>query len=93
MRAVAFKGVLAAGLTVFVAVPTAIGVEKFIPNGHLYSPDNRPLPPLNSPADYINNRTDVYQSEIHRKEYERKMFDTEFYRYDLNPGPADGPQY
>lgn len=92
MLAVALKGLIAAGFLAL-AVTGSHAVEKFIPQGHLYTPDNQPLPPLNSPSDYINNRTDIYQTEIYRKEYDRKIFDQEFFRYDLAPGPYSGPRY
>lgn len=97
MRTAGFKGVLVATATLLVAAPIALSAEKFIPDGHLWSPDNTPIPPLNSPGDYINNRSDVYQSEIYRRQYDLQMFDTEMDRFidhDLiNPGPASGPSY
>jgi hypothetical protein len=71
-------------------------VEDFIPQGQAYGPGDDTLPPLNSRKDYINGRTDIYQTEIYRSHENLKMFDTEinrFIQHDLNPGPAIGPQY
>ncbi len=97
MRTAGLKGVLVAAATLLIASPIALSAEKFIPDGHLYSPDNTPLPPLNSPSDYIVNRSDVYQTEIYRRQYDLQMFDTEMDRFidhDLiNPGPSTGLRY
>ncbi|MGE3875777.1 MAG: hypothetical protein AB7F74_22720 [Parvibaculaceae bacterium] len=68
----AFAGVL---------LTPAFAVENFIPGGHTYSPDNTPLPPLNSEQDDINLNADLIQSEIYRQQRERKVLDSQFQRF------------
>jgi hypothetical protein len=76
---------------------TALAIENFVPYGHLYAPDSGPLPPLNSPRDKIDAQTDVYQTEIWKKQMERKLFDSNMDRFidhDLStPGWSDRPRY
>ena len=55
--------------------------ENFIPGGHTYSPDNDPLPELNSEQDNINLNADLIQSEINRQQRERKLLDSQFQRF------------
>jgi hypothetical protein len=59
----------------------AFAAENFIPGGHTYSPDNKPLPPLNSEQDNINLNADIIQSEINRQQRERKLIDSQFERF------------
>jgi hypothetical protein len=59
----------------------ALAAENFIPGGHTYSPDNDPLPPLNSEQDDINLNADLIQSEIYRKQREQKVLDSQFQRF------------
>ena len=59
----------------------AFAAENFIPGGHTYSPENNPLPPLNSEQDRINLNADIIQSEINRQQRERKVLDSQFQRF------------
>jgi hypothetical protein len=59
----------------------ALAVENFIPGGHTYSPDNIPLPKLNSEQDDINRNADIIQSDIYTKERERKLLDSQMQRF------------
>lgn len=59
----------------------ALAAENFIPGGHTYSPENDPLPELNSPQDNINLNADLIQSEINRQQRERKLLDSQFQRF------------
>lgn len=72
MLSIAFAGALIA--------PT-LAAENFIPGGHTYSPDNDPLPELNSEQDNINLNADLLQSEINRQQRERKLLDSQFHRF------------
>ncbi|MGE0284095.1 MAG: hypothetical protein AB7P20_26250 [Rhizobiaceae bacterium] len=58
-----------------------LAAENFIPGGHTYSPDNDPLPSLNSEQDNINLNADLIQSEIDRQQRERKLLDSQFQRF------------
>jgi hypothetical protein len=58
-----------------------MAVENFIPGGHTYSPQNTPLPPLNSAQDDINLNADLIQSEINRQQRERKLQDSQWQRF------------
>lgn len=74
----------------------AFAAENFIPSGHTYSPDNQPLPPLNSRQDKINLNADLIQSEIDRKQRERKLLDSKFQRFISEQelkGEDFGPEY
>ena len=68
----AFAGVL---------MTPAFAAENFIPGGHTYSPENKPLPPLNSEQDNINLNADIIQSEINRQQRERKLLDSQLQRF------------
>jgi hypothetical protein len=59
----------------------ALAAENFIPGGHTYSPDNDPLPELNTEQDNINLNADIIQSEINRQQRERKLLDSQFQRF------------
>jgi hypothetical protein len=59
----------------------ALAAENFIPGGHTYSPDNDPLPPLNTEQDDINLNADIIQSEINRQQREHKLLDSELQRF------------
>jgi hypothetical protein len=69
----------------------ALAEENFIPKGHVYSPDNEQLPPLNSREDQINKQTDIYETEIYTVQKQRKLFESEMNRfiYSQEPGGAD----
>ena len=85
---IAFAGVL---------LTPAIAAENFIPGGHTYSPDNEPLPQLNSDQDNINLNADLIESEINRQQRERKALDSQFQRFigeqELNGGDTTVPEY
>ena len=59
----------------------ALAAENFIPGGHTYSPDNDPLPALNTEQDSINLNADILQSEIYTKQRERKLLDSQIQRF------------
>lgn len=59
----------------------ALAAENFIPGGHTYSPDNDPLPALNTEQDSINLNADIIQSEIYTKQRERKLLDSQIQRF------------
>jgi hypothetical protein len=59
----------------------AFAAENFIPGGHTYSPDNDPLPELNTEQDNINLNADIIQSEINRQQRERKLLDSQLQRF------------
>ena len=59
----------------------AHAVENFIPGGHTYSPENIPLPRLNSEQDDINRQADIIQSDIYTKQREQKLIDSQFQRF------------
>lgn len=54
----------AAGLAQAQAIDS-IG-KRFVPKGHSYDSSNKGLPALNSHADRIDNRTDVFETEIYK---------------------------
>lgn len=62
-------------------ISPTLAAENFIPGGHTYSPDNDPLPELNSEQDNINLNADLLQSEINRQQRERKLLDSQFNRF------------
>ena len=70
----------------------AFAAENFIPGGHTYSPDNEPLPPLNSEQDNINLNADIIQSEINRQQRERKLLDSQFQRF-ISEQELEGGDY
>ena len=92
-----------AGFLALAAVALMVGgvsvqaAEKFIPKGHSYAPDSYGLPPLNSEQDQVNAQADIYETEIYRQQYSRKLFDSDldrFMQHDLSsPGPRNGPTY
>ncbi|QIG50997.1 hypothetical protein G5V57_26665 [Nordella sp. HKS 07] len=59
----------------------ALAVENFIPGGHTYSPENIPLPRLNSERDDVNKQADIIQSDIYTKQREQKLIDSQFRRF------------
>jgi hypothetical protein len=59
----------------------ALAAENFIPGGHTYSPDNVPLPQLNTEQDNINRQADIIQSDIYTKQREQKLLDSQFRRF------------
>ncbi len=76
--------------------PAAVAAEKFVPQGHTYSPDQDRLPLLNSYQDRINSQADIYESEIYRIQRERAIQDAEIQRHiqhDLSGGSTFQPRY
>src|SRR5262249_42320901 len=74
----------------------AFAAENFIPGGHSYSPENKPLPPLNSKQDDINLNADIIQSQINQQQRERKLLDSQFQRFISEqqlPGADYTPEY
>jgi hypothetical protein len=59
----------------------ALAAENFIPGGHTYSPENIPLPDLNTRQDDINLNADIIQSEIYTKQREQKLLDSQMHRF------------
>ncbi len=50
--------------------------NKFVPKGHSYDSSNRGLPTLNSYEDQTNNRADVFETEIYKKQRDRAFWDS-----------------
>lgn len=87
---------ITAVLCVALSGSSVTALEKFIPKGHSYSPDEPELPPLNSPNDLLNGQADIYETEIYRQQYRLKMLDSELNRliqHDFDSGPLSGPTY
>ena len=96
MRNMAFLAIVLAAGAAFAATSQVSAAEKFIPKGHSYAPGHERIPALNSYADRINNRADVYESEIYRKQRQRAVQRTQMQQMlsrDLNGQPSFGPSY
>ncbi len=62
-RAIAgLLAIMALGAT---AANMALADERFVPEGYVYTPDNKKLPPLNSPAYRIITEADRREAEIY----------------------------
>ena len=92
--------VLVGGVVVAMAMasglPSANAAEKFVPQGHSYSPDENRLPLLNSSRDRVNSQADIYEAEIYRIERERAIIEGELQRHiqhDLSGGSEFQPRY
>jgi hypothetical protein len=75
---------------------SASAYENYITSGHAYTPQNLPLPPVNSPEAEFTQQTDIYEADIYVKERQRKMFDSQLQRFldGANPGePSDEIDY
>jgi len=48
--------------------------EYFVPKGHLYAPGSGGLPPSHSKRAQVEARTDVLETELHRREREDRLF-------------------
>jgi len=75
---------------------SSIAAEKFIPQGHTYSPDENRLPLLNSYRDRINSTADRYEAEMYRIERERAIIEGELTRHiqhDFSGGSEFQPRY
>jgi hypothetical protein len=75
---VVLSGAKVAGLCIAACVAlgaTGAGAaEYFIPKGHLYAPNESVLPPDSSRRAEIIRRTDVLETELHRREREDRLF-------------------
>ena len=65
----------------------------WLPQGHLYAPGDERLPPLDSPQAQFESQVDVRQTEIYRRQYDRRLFEAEMFRDDLRAGPFTGPNF
>lgn len=65
----------------------------YLPQGHLYAPGQEELPPIDSEQSQFESQVDVRQTEIYRKQYDQRLFESEMFRDDLRPGPFTGPNY
>jgi hypothetical protein len=65
----------------------------YMPQGHTYAPGEGRLPPVNSAEYFFNTQVDILQTEIYRRNYEQRMFESEMGRHDLRGGPRLGPNY
>lgn len=65
----------------------------YMPQGHAYAPGEEMLPPINSTQSHFETQVDILQTEIYRRNYEQRMFESEMTRHDLRGGPLTGPNY
>ena len=65
----------------------------YMPQGHVYAPGEGELPPIDSAQTFFNTQVDILQTEIYRRNYEQRMFESEMGRHDLRGGPLRGPIY
>ena len=65
----------------------------YLPQGHTYAPGEETLPPINSTQSLFETQVDILQTEIYRRNYEQRMFESEMTRHDLRGGPLLGPNY
>ena len=82
-------------MAVIATVP-AIAADKFVPQGHTYSPQEDRLPLLNSNRDRVNSKADLYEAEIYRIERERAIIEGELTRHiqhDFSGGSEFQPRY
>ncbi len=81
---------------VAVAPANSYAEQKFVPQGHTYSPDQNRLPLLNSRRDRVNSQADIYESEIYRIQRERAILEAEMTRHiqhDFSGGANFEPRY
>jgi hypothetical protein len=66
----------------------------YMPQGHAYAPGDDQLPPINSTRSFFETQVDILQTEIYRRNYDQRIFESEMNRHDLRGGPLDeGPNY
>jgi hypothetical protein len=65
-----FKSVLFAGAVLCATCLPAVAYENFIPLGTGYSTDVSGIPALNSDAQTFTTKTDIYETELYRKDLE-----------------------
>ena len=66
---------------------------SFMPFGHAYAPGEEVLPPIGSAQSRFETQVDILQTEVYRRNYEQRMFESEMNRHDLRGGPLDSPRY
>lgn len=85
------------GIAAIAIAPTiASAADKFVPQGHTYSPDESRLPLLNSQRDRVNSTADRYEAEMYRIERERAIIEGELTRHiqhDFSGGSEFQPRY
>lgn len=89
-------GLVAVVAMVGFASNAAVAYENYITSGHSYTPQNIPLPPINSYEAEFTQQTDIYEADIYVKERQRKILDSQLQRFldGANPGiPSDDIQY
>jgi hypothetical protein len=89
-------GIVGIVAMVGLASNAAFAYENYITSGHSYTPQNIPLPPIDSYEADFTQRTDTYEAEIYVKERQRKVLDSQLQRFldGANPGiPSDEIQY
>lgn len=55
----------------------AMAEESFIPMGHAFALGENEVPPLGSEQDQINAQTDIYETEVFRRELRYKQLDSQ----------------
>lgn len=89
-------GLVAIVAAIGLAPGAATAYENYIASGHSYTPQNIPLPPIDSHQADFTQQTDIYEAEIYVKERQRKVLDSQLQRFldGANPGiPSDEIQY
>jgi len=74
----------------------AFAYEHYITSGHSYTPQNIPLPPIDSPQAGFTQQTDTLEAEIYVKERQRQIQNSQIRRFldGNNPGiPSDEIDY
>jgi hypothetical protein len=66
---------------------------SFMPLGHAYAPGEEALPAIDSARSRFESQVDILQTEVYRRNYEQRMFESEMNRHDLRGGPLDSPRY
>ncbi len=106
MASIRIWAVLAAAALASASAPAALSQDygvgapqghvyspPYMPQGHSYAPGEEVLPPINSERSYFETQVDILQTEIYRRNYDQRMFESEMTRHDLRGGPLDGPSY
>ena len=66
---------------------------SYMPQGHAYAPGDDQLPAIDSTQSHFNTQVDILQTEVYRRNYDRRIFESEMFRHDLRGGPLNGPNY
>ena len=77
---------------IFGGFGTAQAFEKFIPLGTGYSTGVNSLPSLNSDAEALTVQSDIYETELYRKQLERRQQDSYINRFFSN-SDSSGPDF